>query len=108
MGTFWVWLILTAGLPAVVALVVVVLGFGPALATLLANSKIARGAGMLAAFVWALLVAAARIRSSARDEALESVQRANAAAREDRERIEKDVSQLDDRELTRELQRWSR
>lgn len=104
----WPYLLLGAGVPAVMGIAVLVLGFGPALATLLANSRLARGAGMVAAVIWVLLMAAARIRSSARHEALESVQRANAAARADRQRIERDVSQLDEKDLDRELEEWAK
>ena len=102
------WLLLSAGAPAAVLVALLFTPWGPALLTLLANSKVARAVGVFLALAWALLIAAARLKRAGRDEALAEVARANAAARADRERIEREVGRMSDADLDRELGRWSR
>lgn len=102
------WLLLGMGPWMAIAAVAVVLGWGPAIVTLLANSRVARWAVIVAAIGWTLILAMARGRREGREEALAGVQEANAAARADRERIEGEVGRLSDEDVDRELQRWTR
>lgn len=102
------WLLLSASVPAAVLAALLFTPWGPALLTLLANSKVARAVGVALAVAWTLFVAATRLKRAGRAEALAEVARANAAARADRERIERQVGRLSDADLDRELGRWSR
>lgn len=102
------WLLISAGVPAAAAVALIFSPWGAAALALLAKSRLARGAAIAAAVGWALLVAAARIRRAGHDEALAEVQRSNAAAKADRERIEAQVKAMPADAVTRELEEWSR
>ncbi len=95
------WLLISAGVPAAALVALVFSPWGAAALALLANSKLARAAAIGVAIAWALLVGAARVRKSGHDAALAEVERANAAAKADRERIERDVAARSDDEVTR-------
>ncbi len=102
------WALLSALPFAVIAAVAIGFGFGPAIAALLANSRIARGAAIAAAVTWGLFVAATRIRAAGRHEGQAEVEAANEAARDDRARIEAEVGKLSDAQVDRELQEYAR
>lgn len=91
-----------------IALGVMFTPWGPAALALIANSRLARGAAIAAAVAWALVVGASRIRRAGRAEGLAEVERANTAAKADRERIEAAVRDLPADDVTEELSRWSR
>ena len=101
------WILLT-GLPLAALCALVMSPWGAPALALLANSRIARGAAIVAAAAWALFVALGRSRKAGRDEALAEVLRRNAEAREERARIDRDVASRSDDEVTRRLERWSR
>lgn len=100
------WVILT-GLPLAALFAFVMSPWGAPALALLASSRFARTAAA-AAVTWALFIATGRIRKAGRDEALAQVNRANAEARTERARIDRDVASQSDAELTRRLERWSR
>ncbi len=102
------WLLISAGVPAAALVTLIFSPWGAAALALLANSKLARGAAIAVGVAWALFIAGARLKRAGRAEALAEVTRANAAARADRERIERDVAGRSDDEVTRQLERWSR
>ncbi|TXN41699.1 hypothetical protein FV232_17105 [Methylobacterium sp. WL30] len=101
------WVILT-GLPLAALFAFVMSPWGAPALALLASSRFARTAAAAAAVAWALFVAAGRIRKAGRDEAMARVDRANAEARTERARIDRDVASQSDAEVTRRLERWSR
>lgn len=107
-STVTIWLLISLGPWALIAIGAIVLGYGPALLMLLSNSKLARGVAIAAAVAWGLFVAAGRIRKAGRDEALVGVEQANAAAKADRVRIERDVAATPADEVSEELARWGR
>lgn len=95
-----------AVLGIVVALVFSPLG-GIALG-LLSGSKLARWFAAAGAVALGLAFAAGRLRAAGRREGVAKVEAANAAARADRERIERELAATPDDEVTDELTRWSR
>lgn len=101
------WVILT-GAPLALLFALLMSPWGAPALALLANSKLARWVAIAAAVAWAAFIAAGRIRKAGRDEALQRVDRANAEARTERARIDRDVASRSDDEVTRRLERWSR
>lgn len=100
--------VLVTGAPLALLFALVMSPWGAPALALLANSRLARWVAVAAAVAWAAFVAAGRIRKAGRDEALAQVNRANAEAREQRARIDRDVAARPDDEVTRRVERWSR
>lgn len=101
------WVLLT-GAPLALLFALVMSPWGAPALAMLAGSRFARWVAVAAAVARAAFVAAGRLRKAGRDEALAQVERANAEARTERARIDRDVAARPDDEVTRRLERWSR
>ena len=75
---------------------------------LLSTSPLARKVAAAGAVVLGIVFVSGRLRAAGRREGIAGVEKANAAAKADRERIEASIEGRTDDEVAAELGRWSR
>lgn len=97
-----------AGVVLGIVLALVFSPLGGIVVGLLSTSRVARWLTAAGGVALGLAFAAGRLRAAGRREGVAKVEAANAAARADRERIEREVAMTPDDEVTDELTRWSR